>query len=113
MLNLKGTIVTIDTMGTQRLIAEKIISKAADYILSVKGNYGRLHDEVRDPFDFARHQLDLTPDLTSTLPQLDSARWSSASAEESGHDRTEKRQITICHYLDWMDETVRKDWEGL
>jgi predicted transposase YbfD/YdcC len=113
MLNLKGTIVTIDAMGTQRLIAEKIVSKGADYILSVKGNQGRLHDEVRDQFDFARRQLDLTSDLTSTLPQLDSTRWSFASTEESGHDRTEKRQITICHNLDWMDETVRNDWEGL
>jgi predicted transposase YbfD/YdcC len=38
VLVLKGCIVTIDAMGCQRDIAEKIISKDADYILAVKGN---------------------------------------------------------------------------
>lgn len=105
MLNLKGAIVTIDAMGTQRPIAEKIVSKGGDYILSVKGNQGRLHDEVCDHFGFALRQLD--PE------HLDSARWSFASTEESGHDRTEKRQIMICHDLDWMDEAVRAEWKDL
>jgi predicted transposase YbfD/YdcC len=105
MLNLKGAVVTIDAMGTQRPIAEKIISKGADYILSVKGNQGRLHDEVRDHFAFALRQL--------VPAHLDSTRWSFASTEESGHDRSEKRQIMICHNLDWMDEALRKEWKDL
>ncbi len=37
-LCLKGCIVIIDAMGTQKQIAEKIIEKEADYILQVKGN---------------------------------------------------------------------------
>ena len=105
MLNLKGAIVTIDAMGTQRPIAEKIVSKGGDYILSVKGNQGRLHDELCDQFGFALRQLD--PE------HLDSARWSFASTEESGHDRTEKRQIMICHDLDWMDQALRAEWKDL
>ncbi len=40
MLNLKGAVVTIDAMGTQRAIAEKIVKNGGDYILSVKGNQG-------------------------------------------------------------------------
>ncbi len=112
-LELADCIVTIDAMGNQRLIAQKIVSKGVDYILSVKGNQGRLHDEVRDQFEFARHQLPSIPCPTHALPPLDPARWSFASTEETGHDRTEKRQILICHHLDWMDETVRKDWDAL
>ena len=38
MLNLKGAVVTIDAMGTQRSIAGKIVEKGGDYILRVKGN---------------------------------------------------------------------------
>mgnify|MGYP002511452384 CR=1 FL=1 len=38
LLCLKGCVVTIDAMGTQKEIAEKIIEKEADYILQVKGN---------------------------------------------------------------------------
>jgi len=47
MLNLKGAVVTIDAMGTQRAIAGRIVDKGSDYILSVKGNQGWLHDETR------------------------------------------------------------------
>jgi hypothetical protein len=39
-LELSGTVVTIDAMGCQRAIAEKIIAKKADYILAVKENQG-------------------------------------------------------------------------
>ena len=38
MLDIKGTIVTIDAMGTQKDIAERIVKAGADYILAVKGN---------------------------------------------------------------------------
>ena len=39
-LELSGTVVTIDAMGCQRAIAEKIAAKKADYILAVKENSG-------------------------------------------------------------------------
>lgn len=50
MLALKGTIVTIDAMGTQSLIAAKIVGGDADYVLALKGNQGSLHDDVRQFF---------------------------------------------------------------
>jgi predicted transposase YbfD/YdcC len=37
LLVLKGCIITIDAMGCQQDIAEKITDKEADYILAVKG----------------------------------------------------------------------------
>ena len=42
---LKDSIVTIDAMGCQRAIAEKIIALGADYILSLKGNQKRVVGE--------------------------------------------------------------------
>ena len=57
MLNLKGAVVTIDAMGTQREIATQIIEAGAHYLLSVKGNQGDLHKELIDQFDFAARQL--------------------------------------------------------
>jgi predicted transposase YbfD/YdcC len=47
LLNITGSIITIDAMGTQRDIAKKIVEKGADYILSVKGNQGSLEEEVQ------------------------------------------------------------------
>jgi predicted transposase YbfD/YdcC len=46
VLDLEGCIVTIDAMGCQKTIAEKIIAKKADYVLGLKGNQGNLHDDV-------------------------------------------------------------------
>ena len=45
-LDVKGHIVTIDAMGCQYAIADKIITKEGDYIFSLKGNQGNLSDDV-------------------------------------------------------------------
>jgi hypothetical protein len=41
-----GAVVTIDAMGCQRGIAQKIIDKKADYLLAMKVNQGALRDDV-------------------------------------------------------------------
>jgi len=105
MLNLKGAVVTIDAMGTQRAIASKLADKGGDFILSVKGNQGRLHDETRDEFAFALRQLDPA--------NLDLNRWSFAQTKDIGHDRDETRQIMVCHDLSWMVPDVHSEWKNL
>jgi hypothetical protein len=47
VLELKGCIVTIDAMGCQTEIAEKIIKKKADYVLALKGNQNTLYEAIR------------------------------------------------------------------
>jgi predicted transposase YbfD/YdcC len=44
LIDIQGAIVTIDAMGTQTAIAEKIIDGGGDYLLTLKGNQGTLHD---------------------------------------------------------------------
>jgi predicted transposase YbfD/YdcC len=51
LVDIKGTIITIDAMGTQKAIAEQIIDSKADYVLALKGNQGTLHEEVIDYID--------------------------------------------------------------
>src|SRR5215469_4219835 len=46
MLAIEGAIVTIDAMGCQRNIAQKILDKKADYIFSLKGNQSSLREDV-------------------------------------------------------------------
>ena len=105
LLNIKGAVVTIDAMGTQRAIAEQVTAQEGDYIFSVKGNQGSLHDEICDQFDFAMRQLN--------LEQLDSEKWSSASTQDTGHDRDEIRSVLVCHNLDWMNEKIKNAWSNL
>ena len=49
-LQTKGQVITIDAMGTQTAIAEKVKNKRADYVLGLKGNQGTLHENVKEYF---------------------------------------------------------------
>lgn len=46
LLDLKGALVTIDAMGCQKAIAKQIVEQGGDYVLTVKNNQPRLHDDV-------------------------------------------------------------------
>src|SRR5437899_2504916 len=48
LVDIKGTIITIDAMGTQKAIAAQIIDSEADYVLALKGNQETLHQAVID-----------------------------------------------------------------
>jgi predicted transposase YbfD/YdcC len=99
MLMIKGCIVTIDAMGCQKKIAEKIIVAEGDYILALKGNQGRLHDSVKLAFDGA------TPDVLTGRCQDHS------TTTDGDHGRIETRQAWVVTDIDWLEE--KKEWCGL
>src|SRR5882672_1820700 len=51
LVDIKGAIITIDAMGTQRAIAEQIIEGEGDYVLALKGNQETTHNMVIDYID--------------------------------------------------------------
>jgi predicted transposase YbfD/YdcC len=51
LVDIEGTIITIDAMGTQKAIAAQIVDSRADYVLALKGNQETLHQEVIDYID--------------------------------------------------------------
>lgn len=51
LVDLKGAIITIDAMGTQKAIAAQIIDGEGDYVLALKGNQESLHQAVIDYID--------------------------------------------------------------
>jgi predicted transposase YbfD/YdcC len=55
LVDIKGTIITIDAMGTQKAIAEQVIEGGADYVLALKGNQETLHQAV---IDYVNQHLD-------------------------------------------------------
>ena len=54
ILNIAGNTITIDAMGTQKEIAEKIIAHDANYILAVKANQPQLLAAIEDEFRFSK-----------------------------------------------------------
>jgi predicted transposase YbfD/YdcC len=77
LVDIKGTIITIDAMGTQKAIAETIINGEADYVLALKGNQETLHQAVIDHID---EKLD--GDLSNAREHV---------TIEKGHGREETR----------------------
>jgi predicted transposase YbfD/YdcC len=70
LLILKGCIVTIDAMGCQKQIAQKIIDREADYVLAVKGNQGTLLEYIEASFAFTDDPRFINheqPDYTETI----------------------------------------------
>lgn len=53
VLALKGCIVTLDAMGCQTEIVERLVEQGADYVITLKANQGNLHADVADLFAYA------------------------------------------------------------
>jgi len=100
-LNVAGCIVTVDAMGAQTEIARTIRGEKADYVLRVKDNQGRLHQDIQDWFAHADHI------------QFANMAHSYAETVNKGHGRIEIRRCWaiddplafdyIRHYQGWAD----------
>lgn len=51
-LELAGCLVTIDAMGCQKEITKGIVEKEGDYVISLKGNQGNLHEDTAEIFAY-------------------------------------------------------------
>lgn len=99
LLTIKGATITIDAMGCQREIAAKIVEKEAGYVLALKGNQGRLRDDVEEFFveQKAIKYRDCVADHHQTI--------------EKNHGRIETRIVTVIGDIGWL--TARHQWPGL
>ena len=80
LLEIKGCLVSIDAMGCQRNIADKIVKKEGDYLLAVKGNQPKLQAAFEKHFPLPK------------LSQYDGDRF---ETKEKAHGRTEHRMYFV------------------
>lgn len=99
MLDIKGCIVTIDAMGTQKEIAEKITEKEADYILALKENQKTLYNDVKLYID----------EIYKDKEMLESKNYHKTIGK--GHGRIETRECIIPEEINWLDN--KQDWKGI
>jgi len=91
-LFIEGNIITIDAMGTQTDIADKIIENKADYILAVKENQPQLLEEIKDEFRFSR-DIETDTDI------------------DFGHGRIETRTCSVISDFQFIEDD--KKWNKL
>lgn len=99
LIDIAGTTITIDAMGTQTAIADQIIEGCGDYVLALKGNPSSLHDEVCNYFEQAE-KID-----------FEGVEHESYHMVEEGHGRSEKRTCYVTEDIDWIPD--HNKWRGL
>src|SRR4051794_6006569 len=99
MLAIEGAVVTIDAMGCQRDIAQKVVDKKADYVLALKGNQGALREDV---------ELFVAEQKVAGFKDIEISRDQTVDGD---HGRIETRTTTVIHDVAWLQE--RHDWPGL
>lgn len=92
LLDIEGSIITIDAMGTQKAIAEKIVTKGADYILALKGNQKEINEEAQSLFKIQKPN-------------------STCEETEKGHGRIETRKCEVITDLKFLDS--KEKWGNL
>jgi len=98
-LEIKGCIVTIDAMGCQKDIVETIIDKGSDYVLSLKGNQGNLHNDVT--LFFQEHQRKNFKNLSFDYHET----------TDGGHGKIEIRRYWTTSEIAWLQG--RENWKNL
>ena len=92
MLFIEGAVITIDAMGTQTDIAEKIVGGGADYILALKGNQGTLLNDAE-------------------FTERDTAPVACYEDVDKGHGRVETRVCKVFEPAEWF--VLDHKWAGL
>src|SRR3954454_8947148 len=97
LVDVRGAIITIDAMGTQKAIAEQIVEGKADYVLALKGNQETLHQAV---IEYINEQLE--GDLAEAQEHV---------TTETGHGREETRTYLQLPAPEGLPGFMR--WKGL
>ena len=101
LLDIEDCIVTIDAMGCQTDIAQKILDGGGDYVLALKGNQGNSYDAVEMLFTWEMKN------------NFDGVMHSEFSEVEKGHGRIETRNVFSIGKLDEIDGLGLEKWPGL
>jgi predicted transposase YbfD/YdcC len=88
-------------MGTQKLIAKKIIKADSDYVLSLKDNHPTLHQQVRNWFE------------TSLSLGFKGVDVNINQRIEKGHHRIENRKVYTVPVSQLPVLHEQDDWVGL
>jgi len=100
LLEVKKCIVTIDAIGCQKNIAEKILAKKADYVLGVKKNQPALYDDFVQYFEKHLLPKEGLPPTAGFFETIDKA-----------HGRLENRRCWQSTELPYLPAV--KEWKGV
>lgn len=106
MLDLRGCIVTVDALNTQKNIAEQVVQQGGDYLFALKKNHPWLYEDTKSHFDWA-----LTRVAKGATPDTLFAGY--ADSQSFGHGRREKRSCWCVAVTEQEWPAALQQWPGL
>jgi predicted transposase YbfD/YdcC len=110
VLELSGCIVTTDAMGCQTKIAKEIIEADADYVLALKGNHEKVHEEMKTFLDDTVAQAQQKRPPGAKVPKA-VKNLAHLETVDKDHGRYEIRRFYQSDELNWFAD--KDKWEGL
>lgn len=110
VLELAGCIVTLDAMGCQKKIAQEIVEADADYVLALKGNQERVHEEVKSFLDSTLAEKQRPRPPGAAVPK-EALTLQVLETVEKDHGRIETRRYYQSDHLTWFAD--QEKWAGL
>ena len=99
-MDLNNTIITVDALGTQKSIAQQIITGGGDYTFAVKGNHKKLYEALQAEFTRA-HDAGLV-----------ASGFRLKELSEKAHGREETRYY-ICASVPESLRAITEGWAGI
>ncbi len=91
LIDITGCIVTIDAIGTQTKIINKILSKKGNYCLPLKSNQKQAYSDIKEYFDYVENT------------KLEKDKLDENVVIDKGHGRIEKRETFVITNFDKLD----------
>lgn len=102
-IDIRGAVVTLDAMGCQTKITEKIVVNEGDYLLAVKENQAKLYAEIKNYFS----QVE---DDNLELAECQLFRSTNENEKEK-HGRKEERKVYATGAIGFLPQ--KDEWKGL
>jgi predicted transposase YbfD/YdcC len=99
LVDLKDATVTIDALGCQKHIAQQITDAGGEYVLAVKENQPKLHQQIK---------VEMDDMIRSNFQGV----WHDRHEDtDAGHGRIERRRLWCTDELNWLRAAA--DWPAL
>jgi len=111
LLDIRGAVVTLDALGTQRVIAQTIIEGGGDYVLALKENQPTLCQKAENLMNEA--ELDRLKSGETTSDGSDGrVRYGFVQTVDGDHGRIETRRVLVSDEIEALGKTAG-EWKGL
>ena len=100
LLNIKGSLVTIDAIGTAKSVMDTIRNKEADYLLTVKKGNPLTYQETEEMFRELEKEKKAGHSGKAAVYEKQLASYDVCKTSEKNRSRMEYRVMQVCHNTD-------------